>query len=145
MGDGPSRPQLEARLPGAAFLGTLHGRDLAHAYAALDLFVHTGTRETFGQTLQEAASTGLPVVAPARGGPLDLVAPGRTGDLFDPDLSGDLRARVLMLLDAGRTSRAALGAAGREAVLDRSWPTLVDRLLEIYAELGERAPQPVRG
>lgn len=135
VGDGPSRPDLERQLPGAAFLGSRSGVDLAHAYAAMDLFVHTGTRETFGQTLQEAAASGLPVIAPARGGPLDLVSPGQTGDLFDPDDPQDLRRRTLGLLDAGRTSRAALGAAGRDRALGRSWGALVDDLCGVYRDL----------
>jgi phosphatidylinositol alpha 1,6-mannosyltransferase len=59
------------------YVGRLEGADLAHAYAALDVFVHTGTRETFGQTLQEAAATGLPVVAPARGAPPSGTGRGR--------------------------------------------------------------------
>ena len=37
------------------FLGERHGADLARIYASLDVFVHAGPFETFGQTLQEAA------------------------------------------------------------------------------------------
>ena len=68
VGEGPTRHDDAATLAAAGvdavFLGRREGDDLARAYAAFDLFVHTGTRETFGQTLQEAAATGLPVVAP---------------------------------------------------------------------------------
>ncbi len=134
VGEGPSREQLETELPGAAFLGRLEGADLARAYGAFDVFVHTGTRETFGQTLQEAAAAGLPVVAPARGGPLDLVQVGRTGDLFDPDRPGDLRARVQPLVgDDAAGLRLEMGRAGRDRVVARSWPALVDQLVDYYA------------
>lgn len=54
VGDGPARRQLARALPGAVFLGERHGEQLARLYASLDLFVHTGPYETFGQTLQEA-------------------------------------------------------------------------------------------
>ena len=134
VGEGPSREALAGRLPGATFLGQLEGQDLAHAYAAMDVFVHTGTRETFGQTLQEAAATGLPVVAPARGGPLDLVQHGRTGLLFDPDRPGDLRHHVRQLTAAPGAAqrRDLMGTAGCRAVRDRSWPALVDELVGHY-------------
>ncbi|MGC5584223.1 glycosyltransferase family 4 protein [Ornithinimicrobium sp. W1665] len=145
VGEGPSRDQLEALLPGAAFLGRREGLDLARAYGAFDAFVHTGTRETFGQTLQEASASGLPVVAPARGGPLDLVEVGRTGELFDPDRPGSLRAAVQSLLEqpdaAGRRARA--GAAGRARVVGRSWPALVDQLLSHYGRVVADAARAV--
>ena len=100
VGDGPAMDETRRQLAdvGPAFLGQLHGAALRAAYAAMDVFVHTGTEETFGQTLQEAAASGLPVVAPRAGGPIDLVDDGTTGFLFDPDDAADLRAAVARLL-----------------------------------------------
>ncbi len=136
VGEGPTRAEDAAAFTAAGldavFLGRREGEDLARAYAAFDLFVHTGTRETFGQTLQEAAATGLPVIAPARGGPLDVVDHSRTGLLFDPDDPGALRAAVTHLA-GDRAKREALGRAGRARVLSRSWATLTDELLAHYA------------
>lgn len=135
VGDGPSRAEDGALLAAAGvdavFLGRREGDDLARAYAALDVFVHTGTRETFGQTLQEAAATGLAVIAPARGGPLDIVGHGHTGLLFEPDLAGDLAACVQRLATDTR-EREAMGAAGRQAVAGHSWATLTAELLGHY-------------
>lgn len=131
VGDGPSRDAVAARLPAAARLGHRTGEDLATAYAALDVFVHPGTRETFGQTLQEAAATGLPVVAPARGGPLDIVGHGRTGLLFDPAEPGALRASVGALV-GNPARRESMGAAGRASVADRTWPMLTSQLVGHY-------------
>jgi phosphatidylinositol alpha 1,6-mannosyltransferase len=135
VGDGPSRADLPAYLRAAGvdavFLGRREGDDLARAYAAADLFVHTGTRETFGQTLQEAAASGLPVVAPAAGGPLDLVDHGRTGLLFDPSDPASLRECVERLV-GDAAERAAIGEAARAAVATRSWSALTGQLLEHY-------------
>ena len=93
-GGGPMEEDLRAVLPTATFLGMRHGEDLARIYASLDVFVHTGPFETFGQTVQEAAASGLPVVAPAAGGPLDLVADGVTGYLVAPGDPAALTAAV---------------------------------------------------
>ena len=142
VGDGPSRADAAALLGAAGLdvvlLGRREGDDLARAYAALDVFVHTGTRETFGQTLQEAAATGLPVVAPARGGPLDLVDHSRTGLLYEPDDPSALREAVAHLA-GDRGKREAMGDAGRRRVEGRSWATLTGELLGHYtAVLGAR-------
>ncbi|MCE1180291.1 MAG: glycosyltransferase family 1 protein [Micrococcales bacterium] len=149
VGDGPSREEVGATLAEAVassagrptlppvFLGRRDGDDLARAYAAFDLFVHTGTRETFGQTLQEAAAMGLPVVAPARGGPLDLVAHGQSGYLFDPDTPGSLREHVDPLV-ASAALRDRLGSAGVASVRSRSWLGLTEQLLGHYAAVSDR-------
>ncbi|WP_370894782.1 glycosyltransferase family 4 protein [Janibacter sp. GXQ6167] len=143
VGEGPSRRELGARLAEAvatsghrpnlppAFLGPRTGHDLARAYASFDIFVHTGTKETFGQTLQEAAAAGLPVVAPAKGGPLDLVRHGQTGFLFDPEVRGDLARWVEEIVD-DPARRARMGEAGAEMVAPRSWSALTERLVEHY-------------
>ncbi|MBC9718521.1 glycosyltransferase family 1 protein [Streptomyces sp. TRM66268-LWL] len=138
-GDGPSEPALRAALPGAHFLGRRTGDELARIFASLDLFVHTGPYETFCQTVQEAMASGVPVIAPAAGGPLDLVAHGRTGLLVPPgDAAGFREAVWALAADPGR--RAAYGRAGRTMVRGRTWEAVGDQLLGHYAEvLGARA------
>lgn len=130
VGDGPERPWLEEQLPGAAFTGMLGGADLAAAFASLDVFVHTGEHETFCQTVQEAQASGVPVVVPAAGGPLDLVDHGRTGLHHAPAArdGADLARQVRSLVDDAALRRR-LAVAGRAAVLDRTWPRVVDELV----------------
>ncbi|MFI1098114.1 glycosyltransferase family 4 protein [Streptomyces sp. NPDC020917] len=138
VGDGPSAPGLRAALPGAVFLGRRTGDDLARIYASLDVFCHTGPFETFCQTVQEAMASGLPVVAPAAGGPLDLVDHGRTGLLVPPLDQTALRSAVQLLHQNARL-RVRYGTAGRAAVADRTWEAVGDQLLDHYAQvLGER-------
>ncbi|MCE7079359.1 glycosyltransferase family 1 protein [Streptomyces sp. ST2-7A] len=131
VGDGPSAPALRAALPGAHFTGRLTGHDLARLHASLDVFVHTGPFETFCQTVQEAQASGVAVIAPAAGGPLDLVDHDRTGLLVPPGDGGALREAVAALRD-DPARRARLAAAGAEAVAGRSWEAIGDRLLEHY-------------
>ena len=138
VGAGPAEAMLRQHMPDAIFLGERRGEELAAIYASLDVFVHSGPYETFGQTLQEAAASGLPVVAPAAGGPLDLVADGVTGYLVPPSDPGAFTAAVARLA-ADPAARTAFGAAGRRKVLSRSWPALTEELIGHYAAvLGAR-------
>ncbi|MEV6176413.1 glycosyltransferase family 1 protein [Streptomyces sp. NPDC052015] len=138
VGDGPSQGQLTEALPGAVLLGRRTGDDLARLFASLDVFVHTGPFETFCQTAQEAMASGVPVVAPAAGGPLDLVAHGRTGLLVPPRDAAAVRDAVRSLVaDPGR--RSAYGAAGRAMVEGRTWAAVGDQLIGHYTDvLAER-------
>jgi len=131
VGDGPERQALEAMLPGAHFTGLLTGHELAQVVASLDIAVHTGRHETFCQSVQEAMASGVPVVAPASGGPLDLVQSSRTGWLYRPGDSNDLRDRVLDLV-GDSYKRLAMGEAARLAVADRTWSNIGDVLLGHY-------------
>ncbi len=134
VGDGPSEAPLRAALPGAVFLGRRTGDELARFFASLDVFVHTGPYETFCQTVQEAMASGVPVVAPAAGGPLDLVAHGRTGLLVPPHDVGAVRDAVAALVADTPRSRA-FGRTARAAVEGRTWEAVGDQLLGHYDEV----------
>ncbi|HEX4443491.1 MAG TPA: glycosyltransferase family 1 protein [Galbitalea sp.] len=139
VGDGPGMPLIRKRLEGmpVTFLGQLRGEHLASAYASFDVFLHTGEEETFGQTVQEAHASGLPVVAPRSGGPIDLVTPGVTGFLYGP---GDIRElrRTIELLTGDPALRLRMGEAGRRGVVGRSWETVCDQLIAHYASVVAR-------
>jgi phosphatidylinositol alpha 1,6-mannosyltransferase len=135
VGDGPDRASLEHTLPEATFLGMRRGADLAAIFAGLDVFVHTGEHETFCQTIQEAQASGVATVGPAAGGPLDLIHPGENGLLFEPGQPGSLRQAVKTLLDHP-TARGRMAASGLARVQSRTWPAVVDDLVDRhYAEV----------
>lgn len=133
IGDGPNRESLEKLLPEAVFLGQLGGEKLPVALASTDLFVHPGELETFCQSIQEAKASGLPIIAPHRGGPIDLVDQSRTGWLYKPgDLAG-MRSHALDLL-GDDMKRQAMGAAARQSTLDRTWFNVNEELVGHYQE-----------
>ena len=131
VGDGPSRPVLERMLPRAVFTGHLGGTALAETLASFDVFVHPGESETFGQTIQEALASGVPVVATGVGGPVDLVRSSIDGWLYRPGDLRDLRERVADLVgDEGK--RRAFAASAHESVRDRTWDAVCRQLVEHY-------------
>lgn len=140
VGDGPEKDALRRAMPRARFVGFRSGTDLARHLASADLFVHPGELETFCQTIQEAMASGLPAIAPRRGGPIDLIAPSRTGWLYTPGMLDELRERAADLLfdDA---KRAAFGAAAQDSVRERTWPVLAEQLRGCYEQVMR---QPVR-
>jgi phosphatidylinositol alpha 1,6-mannosyltransferase len=138
VGTGPSEQQVRRALPGAAFLGKRGGEELATIYASLDVFAHAGPHDTFGNTLQEAAASGLPVVAPAAGGPIDLVRDGQTGFLVPPGDATAMAAAVGKLV-TDPALRLAQGRAGRQWMLGRTWSALCDELIGHYEAVLEAA------
>jgi glycosyltransferase involved in cell wall biosynthesis len=105
-GDGPARAALEARFPGARFLGYRTPAQLAALYAASDVFVFPSRTDTFGLVLLEAMACGLPVAAFPAMGPIDVVGGSGAGVLDE-----DLRAAALAALAIPRA--AALAHARR--------------------------------
>lgn len=136
VGDGPRRRALERHLPGARFVGFRRGRELSRLVASLDVFVHPGLDETFGQAIQEALAAGVPVVAPAAGGPLDLVRHGVNGFLWSPQAPETLCGAVRELL-GDPALRHRLGAAATRSVAGRTWPVVLDRAIEHYRAVAD--------
>ena len=134
VGGGPEEQRLRGLLPGAHFLGVLQGEELGAAYASLDVFVHTGRHETFCPAAQEALASGVPVVAPRSGGPVDIVDDGVTGLLYRPGDGEDLR-RSVDYLAHDPVLRRTMGRSARRAVQGRSWQAINDRLIEHYREV----------
>lgn len=100
-------PDLAGRV---TFAGSLE--DPRSALADTTCLLHTADVEPYGMVVVEALAAGRPVVAPASGGPSEIVSP-ETGRLFvpgDPHSAAD--ALVDLLADGGLAAR--VGAAGRE-------------------------------
>ena len=81
------------------------------------LFVNPALTEPYGLTLVEAASHGVPVVATRNGGPVDIVADLRHGELVDPHDDSQIAEAIRRLIEdrnAWRTASAnALARIGR--------------------------------
>lgn len=131
IGDGPSRERLETHLPYARFTGHLSGEQLGQAMASLDVLVSTGEKETFCQVIQEAMACQVPVVAPATGGPLDLVEPGRNGYLYKPGSLDDLRNAVQTLINNPQQI-LEFGRNGESMVRNRTWLSLTQSIVGHY-------------
>jgi len=81
------------------------------ALASADVvLVPSTTPEPFGNALLEAMDVGLPIIATAHGGPLDVVVDGTTGILVPP-APKPLAAAIARLVD-DPDLRARLGEAG---------------------------------
>jgi len=133
VGDGPMRRELERLFPErTVFAGYLRGDDLARAYAAADLFVFPSANETFGNVILEAMASGLPVIAPSAGGPVDHVHNGKNGYLFRADCREELAPLAAWLIAHPAYLRElALGA--RRYAESQRWEVILDGLLEEYA------------
>jgi phosphatidylinositol alpha 1,6-mannosyltransferase len=131
IGDGPRRAKLQKLMPDALFTGMLTGVDLSRHIAALDLLVNPGADETFCQVVQEALASGVPVIAAASGGPLDLVHHRNNGWLWSGDDPKVLAAMVAARRD-DRVELAAVARRARASVAGRTWADLTEQLVGHY-------------
>lgn len=132
VGDGPARESLAKRLPNARFVGNQSGTELARYVASFDIFVHTGKHETFCQAIQEALASGVPVIGPDSGGPVDLILHGVTGLLIDTADSHQLLDAVAQL--RLHSSFDLMQAAARKSVEHRTWDYINKQLIGHYED-----------
>jgi glycosyltransferase involved in cell wall biosynthesis len=147
VGDGPLRADLERRagqlgLDGrVTFLG--HREDVPALLAESDLFVLPSRSEAFPNGVLEAMAAGLPVIARAVGGLLDLVDDGRTGILLKEDTAAALHRAIDDLVRAPAHA-AALGARARDTIASQySFERMVAAFEDLYlTRLGAARYEP---
>ena len=117
-----------------AFLGYLDRRQqLPACYAAADAFVFASRTETQGLVLLEAMSTGLPVVALAEMGTVDILAPGRGG--LVPEDNPYVFAQALIRLLNDETLRRRLSAEACTYAAEWSSDALAGRMAALYRQI----------
>ena len=132
VGDGPAAPRIKKELPGARFVGYQSGTELARYVASFDIFVHTGKHETFCQGIQEALASGVPVIGPDTGGPVDLIEHGITGLLIDTADAHQLLEAVATLRN--HSSFDLMQLAARKSVEHRTWDYINSQLISHYQD-----------
>lgn len=153
VGGGPCRPAIEQQITalGLSSRVTLTGDvlDARPLFGALDLFVSASEAEGLPNSVLEAAAAGVPILATAAGGTVEIVEDGRTGLVVPVGDDGALRAGMVRLAtDDGL--RRLLGDAGRTYVatafgVDR----FVRETADLYEEMARRKgvggyPKPAR-
>lgn len=149
IGDGPSRPELEATraslgLDGhVTFVGAQDQRAVAEWWRRATVGALTSRTEGMPVSLMEAAACGVPVVATRVGGVAELVADHVTGFVIESDdeiAATDALARLLQ----DRALRARMGAAARQrAETLVSVTRQVDSLLETWTGMVTQTRQVV--
>ncbi len=107
----------------------------ARWFTGCDLFLHAARCEAFGLVLIEAMACGLPVLASADGGMLDIVIDGTTGRLTPP---GDTEAmsKALEGMLAAPRGLADMGRAARQRAMVEYTETLyVRRHIALYRHI----------
>jgi sugar transferase (PEP-CTERM/EpsH1 system associated) len=139
VGDGPLRDAAAAVLEeaGLARYAWLPGNrnDVPAVMRGLDLFVLPSLAEGISNTILEAMASGLPVVATAVGGNLELIDEGVTGMLVAPDSPAAMASALALY--AGDADRCRRHGAGALAAIERRFrmDVMVSSYSRVYDDL----------
>jgi glycosyltransferase involved in cell wall biosynthesis len=139
-GHGPAVPELKARAErlgigyAVRFLGYLdRNGELQDCYAAADAFVFASRTETQGLVLLEAMAMGLPVVALAEMGTVDILSSGQ-GCVVPRHEARDFACALTALLCEPERLRR-LGEEARSYAATWSDRAMAGRLAQLYRQL----------
>jgi glycosyltransferase involved in cell wall biosynthesis len=134
VGDGRERKRLE-KMAGEhiSFSGFVDDVKLADLYARASAVI-VPSEEDFGMAAAEAIASGTPVISLARGGALEIVEEGKTGELFRSDAPEVLADAVRRFLENGpaRYEAGCRDAAGRfsEERFLSEWRRIIDGAMD---------------
>ncbi|MEU8236583.1 glycosyltransferase family 4 protein [Actinoplanes sp. NPDC048967] len=119
--------------PRVEFLGLVSEADKARMLRSVDIYVAPNTGgESFGMILTEAMAAGATIAASDLDAFRRVLDGGRAGALFPTGDSEALTAVLAELLDDPQR-RTLLAECAREVVKTFDWPSVANRVLEVYA------------
>jgi glycosyltransferase involved in cell wall biosynthesis len=135
VGDGPERTRLDRQAAELGITADLifagHQQDVRPYYGLADIFVLPSHSEGSPNVLLEAMSAGLPIVATAVGGTVDLVSDGDTALMVDARNPSAMSAAVERLLDDGDLA-SRLASRAREASLSHTPAAYTRSIINVY-------------
>ena len=131
-GDGPDAGHLRELAAGdgrVTFLGRISDEALIEEYRSARAVAYVPYAEDYGLVTLEAFLAGRPVLTAAdSGGTNELVEPGVTGLIVEPDAEA-VAAGIEQLWGAPRRELRAMGRAARDAAARITWDRVVAELL----------------
>lgn len=137
VGTGPEEAGLRTMAGnGVRFLGGTE--NVLPLLQAADLFVLPSASEGLSMALLEALAAGLPAVATAVGGNLDVIRTGENGVLVPAGDAASLYAAVVRLFGDAPLRAAMAERARAQVVREFELDRMVTQLRELYARVGTR-------
>lgn len=139
VGDGPKSGELQqlARELGVASLSWFPGalNNVSQVLQAFDVFVLPSLNEGISNTILEAMASGLPVLATAIGGNVEMVRDGESGRCFPTGDAASLNALLLDYIDQPDLREQHGRTARHIAEAEFSLGAMTQRYAAVYDEL----------
>jgi glycosyltransferase involved in cell wall biosynthesis len=138
VGDGPLRPEVEARsqqlgLTGRVILTGLR-RDVPELLAAMDIFALSSLWEGLPRVLPQAMASGLPIVCTRADGTAEAIHEGQNGFLVEPGQPELLADKIIPLLH-NPDQRRRMGEYGRQLAPEFGADKMVQEIDRLYTKL----------
>ena len=141
-GDGPEREELTRIIGQHTTDGSIRllGQmaDLRMFYQAMNLFVLNSMREGLPNVLLEALALEIPSIATKVGGVPELIKPGKTGYLIEPQNDVELVQAIRSAISSPELG-AEMAAAGRKDIVEQfGFDARMKKIATIYRDLLEK-------
>lgn len=115
------------------FLGPKYGEELVKEYKKADIFIYTSFVENFGQTILEAAASGLPIISTPVGIANEIVNDGKTGFIVDFKNPKEITKKINILRNASlrKEFSRSISKIAKEKF---DWTHITNNYIKLYEE-----------
>ena len=117
------------------FLNFVNQSYIPSVYQAADIYCLPSISESWGLAVNEAMACGKVVLVSDRVGcAIDLVIPGKNGDIFEAANVGDLTKKLIKLVSKGKSGLLQMGECSRQIIKDWNFETQVKTIEKVLNE-----------